>query len=149
MIGTNTRNLLQRLREVNSDFRVLHSKVDLKILSELDFYSEPRKSRSAGSKAVYLAEKNDGERSLLLQYMPADSITSKHYHKITIEIFHNLGGTCIVYRNGKELVLQGRSIEIFPREIHQVKTRDSGALTLIEMIGNPNGLSMDDHFYVS
>ena len=113
---------------------------------DLDFFDEPKKSRSEESGAIYLAERNAGGRSLLLQYLPPFTPTSRHFHKITTEHFHGLVGRCII--EGKSAILCQDTVIVTPFTAHQLRTYEDHSLALIEMIGNPAGLSMNDHFYV-
>ncbi|MEK6934563.1 MAG: cupin domain-containing protein [Nanoarchaeota archaeon] len=115
------------------------------IYQGLDFNSQP--SSSKNSQAIYPARLDNGVESFLLQYLPPNSVTSRHHHKITTEKFHNLEGNCVIEINGTNYELQGATLQVNPGQIHQVHTRDKPALTLIEMLGNPKGLDMDDHYY--
>src|SRR3989338_7234766 len=54
-------------------------------LKGFKIFETPRVSKSGESKALYLARGVNKEDGFLLQYMPAGSITSKHYHKHTRE----------------------------------------------------------------
>ena len=107
----------------------------------------PRKSSSLGSQAIYLIRKDAGIHSHLLQLMPPRSVTSRHYHRITTEYFHNLRGECTIEVNGEDRIISGCILQVNKFETHQVKTGDRASLNLIEMIGNPAGLSMNDHYY--
>ena len=114
----------------------------------LKFYSEPKKALSPGSNAKYIAHVEDRFVGLLLQYLPPKSATSKHYHKKRIEDFHNLEGKCVVECNDRQVLLahgDTSSTRVHSFDIHQVKTTDSPALTLLEMLGSTD---MKDHYYV-
>jgi hypothetical protein len=117
----------------------------------LEFFDKPRRSNSNSSDAIYLAGKRYGAISLLFQYLSPYSKTSRHYHIKTTEVFHNLWGRCFVEVEGesdKPIELAKRSIIIPSVTIHQVRTRDEGALTLLEMWGHCKGLGMNDHYYL-
>ncbi|MBU0761256.1 MAG: hypothetical protein KJ600_01390 [Nanoarchaeota archaeon] len=134
-------------------YRLLCSKIDFNgspcsiIYRGLDFSGSPQVSQSAGSQAIYLARKDNGKQSFLLQYLPPRSVTSKHFHRVTTERFHGLEGACFVEVNGEETLVNGRTFEVAPGKVHQVKTGEEPSLTLIEMLGNPDGLVMTDHYY--
>ncbi len=123
---------------------------------DLDFYPEPKMSRSRkqGSGAIYLAERDSGERSLLLQYLPPFNLTSRHYHKITTEYFHGLAGSCHIdvsavsgaMGSRASVTLEGNTFEMKPGHWHQLRTDEGPSLALIEMVGNPEGLCMGDHY---
>jgi quercetin dioxygenase-like cupin family protein len=113
-----------------------------------EFDVSQRPSNSKGSQAIYLARKDNGNESYLLQLLPPYAVTSRHYHKITTENFHNLEGSCNIVIDGTNNQLNRGTMQVLPRQVHQVKTVESESLNLIEMLGNPRGLSMDDHFYI-
>lgn len=109
---------------------------------------EPRPARSEGSKAVYLAKAVNKRDGLLLQYLPAHSPTSAHYHEQTTERFHWLAGNAMIYTPGGFFdFTDRRTITINPSTHHQVRTAGEDSLVLLEMIAPP-GVGMDDHFYV-
>jgi len=118
------------------------------VCNGLRLHARPRVSNSSGSEAIYLGEWDNGEHSYLLQQMPPNAVTSRHYHGITTERFHNLSGQCFIEVHGTHKVLSGETLQVDPFKIHQVRTGAQPSLNLIEMLGNPNGLSMDDHHYV-
>lgn len=115
-----------------------------------------RKSKSATSNAIYIAESADKMDGLLLQYLPPQSRTSCHYHKGKTEAYHLVEGTAAILKK-----FPGRLCNIwhpfdleaaephivFPFEKHKVETDKFSSLTLLEIIGDPKGLSMDDHHY--
>jgi len=115
---------------------------------DLIFYEEPMRSRSEDSGAIYLAERDDGVRSLWLQYLPPFTLTSRHFHRLTEEEFHGLEGRCVIEASNGNIVLENCSVLIRPGTIHQLRTEETPSLALLEM-RNPQGLNMDDHFYVS
>jgi len=113
----------------------------------LDF-TQSRKP-SEGSKAIYLAERKEGNGGLLLQYLPPKSETSRHYHELTTERFHNLEGRCFIDIGETKEVLEQSSCTVPPWRIHQVRTKELPALTVLEINGNPRGLSdMSDHYHL-
>ncbi|MFC1697794.1 cupin domain-containing protein [Nanoarchaeota archaeon] len=116
------------------------------ICEDLEFYSNPKRSKSDKSEAIYLARNR--EKGLLLQYLPPHSHTSIHYHKIRTEIYHIIEGTCILNIDGNDILLSQGKYEVKPNMVHQVKTNQNPALTLIKIIGDPKGISLDDHFYL-
>ena len=112
----------------------------------LDFTKSRKPSK--GSNAIYLAEREEKKGGLLLQYLPPTSKTSRHYHKLTTERFHNLEGRCFIDISGTEVVLKQSSCIVYPKMIHQVRTGELPALTVLEITGNSRGLSdMSDHYY--
>ena len=127
------------------------------IYKDLKFYGGTRNALSTGSGAKYLARKKTETGGLLLQYLPPKSVTSKHYHEFRTEIFHNLEGKCTLEFSKinlekskgtpevKRKNLVNSTYEVEPKIVHQVKTADSAALTLLEMIGKNTG--MEDHIY--
>ncbi len=115
---------------------------------DLYFYHPPLSAKSSGSKAIYYARSMVKMDGLLLQYLPPQTITSKHYHTAKIETYHNLEGRCLIEVDGEDILLEQSSHKIPPNVVHQVRTEDDASLTLLEIIGDPNGLSMDDHHYV-
>jgi mannose-6-phosphate isomerase-like protein (cupin superfamily) len=124
--------------------------IDDKILY---FYSEDkRKAKSPTSQAVYIARSEDKMKGLLLQLLMPHSTTSKHYHTMKTETFYNLEGSCILEiqeKNEKrEILLRNSYYTVRPNVIHQIRTENEPALTLIKIVGDPEGLSMHDHHYV-
>jgi mannose-6-phosphate isomerase-like protein (cupin superfamily) len=115
--------------------------------NDLFFYDNPRKAKSPGSKALYLARSRDKFDGLLLQYMPPDSITSKHYHEKRLETYYNLEGKCLLNIDGKDHVLEKSVVAIRPGQVHQVRTLREPALTLLDM-SEGSCLSMEDHIYI-
>lgn len=113
----------------------------------LVFSEEPKVSRSGMSQAVYVAERDSGENSLLLQYLPMLSRTSCHEHLITTEDFCGLFGYCNIHVKPGKLKLEHKTITVVPGQIHQLRTEESPSIALIVMKGNPDGLVMGDHYY--
>ena len=113
---------------------------------ELEFFSQPRK-QSENSQAIYLAQFRKPGYGLLLQYLAPESVTSRHYHKITTEYFHPLNGHSKIEIDGLVSDLSG-TLAVVTFRPHQLWTDEQPALNIIEMIGHPEGISMDDHYYM-
>jgi hypothetical protein len=114
----------------------------------LKFFDEPRAAKSDGSNAIYLANGGSGRRKFLLQYLRPEGVTSKHYHKQTIESFHLLAGIALVRTPG-EVMLDFSSrptIIVSPPTQHQLVTRKQDSLILLEMNYGADNLGMSDHF---
>ena len=114
----------------------------------LKFFDEPRAAKSDGSNAVYLANGGSGRRKFLLQYLRPAGVTSKHYHKQTIESFHLLAGSALIRTPG-EVMLDFSSrptIIVSPPTQHQLVTRKQDSLILLEMNYGADNLGMSDHF---
>ena len=126
----------------------LDDKVCYILHRSLHFYDGLQQAKSPTSKGRYVARSEDKRDGLLLQYMPPNSHSSKHYHKLKTETYYGLEGECLLEMDGKEVRLKGNVITINPKQIHQVKTGNQFALTLLVIKGDPRGLSMDDHNYV-
>lgn len=134
---------------LNMEVLLLDDKVCY-VLHRSLYFNKPseQKSKSPGSKAIYFACNKKEMHGLLLQYMPSFSITSKHYHELTSETYHNLEGECILEIDGKPVKLKNSTVTVQPYQVHQVRTKEQSALTLLSIHGDPKGLSMDDHHYV-
>lgn len=112
-------------------------------------YRPPKKATSPGSEAIYWARSKDKKRGLLLQLLRPHSSTSQHYHRAKTESFHLIAGRAELVADKKVLPLEdGNTQTIQPGVIHQVRTESRPALTMMEIIGDPEGLSMKDHHYV-
>jgi mannose-6-phosphate isomerase-like protein (cupin superfamily) len=119
----------------------------------LYFYSEDkRKAKSPTSQALYIARSENKMRGLLLQLLMPHSTTSRHYHKMKTETFYNLEGSCILEiqegNEKREIILRNNFYTVKPNVIHRIRTENEPALTLIKIVGDPEGLSMQDHHYV-
>jgi len=115
----------------------------------LQFNGEAQqRSHSPSSQAKYFARMSRNMQGFLLQYMPPFSVTSRHYHKLTTETYHNLEGECTLHIDGSDVRLRNSTVIVNPKQVHQVRTGKECALTLLVMEGDPKGLSMDDHCYV-
>jgi mannose-6-phosphate isomerase-like protein (cupin superfamily) len=124
--------------------------IDNKILY---FYPEnKRKAKSPTSQALYIARSEDKMRGLLLQLLMPNSATSRHYHTMKKETFYNLEGSCILEiqegNEKREILLRNSFYTVRPNVIHRIRTENEPALTLIKIVGDPEGLSMHDHYYV-
>lgn len=112
------------------------------------FYAQPKKSHSPGSQALYLAEyRLSPTHILILQCLPPSTITSRHFHIHKTEIYHQLLGQSVVEVDGIDFPLAHASLTIEPRRVHQTRTLEQAALTLLEIIG-PGDPLQDDHHYV-
>jgi len=114
----------------------------------LYFYDEIQQAKSPTSQGRYIARSEDKSNGWLLQYLPPFSHTSKHYHGLKKEKYHGLEGECSLEIDGKKVKLKGNVVTVQPGQIHQVKTTQQFALTLLIIQGDPKGLSMDDHNYI-
>ncbi len=119
-------------------------------LRDFEIYNkEKQKARSPNSQSVYLAISKNKMDGLLLQYLPPHSATSLHYHQFKTEAYHIIVGKATLMNHGKEIILERAKSElVYPHSVHQVITHDEPSLILLEIIGDPKGLSMDDHIYV-
>jgi mannose-6-phosphate isomerase-like protein (cupin superfamily) len=117
---------------------------------DFHFYPGQESKKSPGSQSIYYGRSKDKMDGLLLQYLPPNSRTSRHYHRLKTEIYHGIEGEAIIIvgEERNKLKLRKNKLEIFPGTVHQVITEDSPALTLLKIMGDPKGLSLDDHIYV-
>lgn len=104
---------------------------------------DPPLEGSPGSDAKYYIW--DDETGLLLQFIPPNSRTSYHYHKITREEHHNILGKHRLYSSNGEITLKGSSIILDPYNWHQILTLSNSSINTILM--DPPGLGKSDHFY--
>jgi len=110
-------------------------------------YNPPKKATSPGSQAIYLARSEDKMEGLLLQYLPPYSVTSQHSHQSKKEAFHLLAGQATIKTPSVEFVLREGCTRLVEQGSHQLRTNLQPALTLLEIVGDPKGLSMEDHNY--
>ena len=111
-------------------------------------YQPMRKAHSAGSQAIYLGRSEDKREGLLLQYLPPESHTSRHKHEIRTEAYHSIAGEITLLTDRGNLFMQpGATQVIQPNTFHQVQTNKQAAVTLLEIVNDPEGLSMGDHIY--
>ena len=113
----------------------------------IHFFKNLRKSKSKESGAIYVARSENIMDGLLLQYLPPNSSTSMHYHKLKTETFHNLEGKCILTVDYNSITLDKTTGIVHPKQIHQLKTNAGYALNLLKVEDDPKGLSLDDHHY--
>ncbi len=117
----------------------------------------PVASASQGSRAVYLAAFESKDVTLLLQFLPGWSSTSRHYHPWPVkEAYHVLAGRGFleVSKSGKSYkwrLEKGHTAVVNDDEVHRYFTEGLPALTLLEI----TGLSVEDclfskrnHIYV-
>lgn len=112
------------------------------------FYKNIQLSCSNTSNAMYLGQSTDPLDGLVLQYMPPNSCTSRHYHKMRTEVYHSLAGKCLLYADDEISRVNGNSKIIPPDTVHQLWTGSSPSIILLEMQDDQKGISLDDHFYV-
>jgi len=145
-----SKDLLGLLKRIDQSFEIVdfHGIPCCVMHRDLYFYDPPLSAKSPGSKAVYYARSRVKINGLLLQHLPPQTITSRHYHEAKTETYYNLEGRCLIEVDGEDILLDKCSYEIPPNVVHQVRTEDCASLTLLEIIGDPEGLSMDDHHYV-
>ncbi len=111
----------------------------LLVLSSFEFYRKLKRSFSfPRSGAYYLMwhEENtkDSKHGFLLQYLPCHSETSKHYHQKQTEKYHFLEGMLSLETSEGTFHLNaGEQHTIKPGVIHQLKTRETPSLALIEI----------------
>lgn len=111
-------------------------------------YTPPKKSQSSGSNALYLARSADKKEGLLLQLLPPFSKTSCHHHTQKREAFHLIEGVATLITSQSVWTLyRGDTHVVEPGVIHQTRTDARPAIILIEVVGDPEGLSMQDHVY--
>lgn len=109
-----------------------------------DFPKAPYASGSPTSQAVYLAKNHNTPNALLLQMLKEkQNITSRHYHKETIETYFSLEGSCIINEDDKKILLQDNIHTVHPFKWHPL-TALKPSLNLLLMKG-PHGLSNADH----
>ena len=113
--------------------------------NHLDFV-EPF-SNSPTSNAVYIAKSKglNGE-GFLLQWLPKDSRTSRHFHKRETETYLNLDGECTLEVDERMIRLKHGIYTVKPYEIHQLFTEECPCLNLLHIKGS----SIDEleHYYV-
>jgi mannose-6-phosphate isomerase-like protein (cupin superfamily) len=125
----------------------------LLVLSPYSFFSEIRDAKSPKSLAKYLLWKEDKERRLgfLVQYIPPNAITSRHYHNIQTEVFNVIEGSVFLEAASSLVLLKpGSRRSVAPETIHRLSTGHEPSLTVIEM-QNYDGKSskgINDHYFV-
>ncbi len=107
-------------------------------------------SRSEGSSAIYLAKLDLGDRGILIQRVPPDTLTSPHAHETKVETFHQILGRPILrlgtpsHRDGEREIRLRESYSVPKGVWHQLKTVGHHTLTLLEVVG-PKALGMGDY----
>lgn len=88
-----------------------------------------------GSSGLYLLEEIIGDSWVFVQAMLENGISTKHMHKENvIELYNPLAGQSMLMVNDKELRLNvGIPFEVFPGQVHQLKTGENPSLNLIIM----------------
>jgi len=142
-----------RNRLISKDFssEEFLSSPRLYLIGHKNFYFYPpekRSAKSSTSQAIYVARSADKKDGLLLQFLPPNSHTSKHYHKLKTETYHVLEGTAFLEVDGQSIELRHSAHIVFPNKVHTVYTKEEPALTLLLIQNDPEGLSMSDHNYV-
>lgn len=108
-----------------------------------------QKAKSPNSEAIYIARSENKMDGLLLQYLPPNSKTSRHYHKHKTENYHLIAGKAKIETSvGNQTLEHATTHTIKPEVTHQVVTEKEPSLILLEILGDPEGLSMNDHNYV-
>lgn len=109
---------------------------------------EPHTKRSPTSQAEYLACSTDKTDGLLLQVIPPFSKTSCHRHKEKREALHVIAGEATLLTSQSVWTLyRGYSHVIEPGVFHQTRTGSRPALIVVEITGDPEGISMNDYEY--
>lgn len=107
-----------------------------KELESFKLFSKPKKSSSKTSKSLYFGIKKFKNKVLILQYLPKNSKTSRHYHENIKEKHIILSGKCYIKKKGKLRLLKNEEITK-PKEIHYLETKKEACLILLEI--NHNG----------
>lgn len=115
---------------------------------EFHFFPEPKRSYSGTSGALYLGRSRDKRRGWLLQLLPPNVHTSRHFHKVKTERFINLAGRCVMGVHHVELDVTGRDYTVRPDIPHYLRTLDEPALNLLIISGLSDPLTMEDHHYL-
>ncbi|MDP2720525.1 MAG: hypothetical protein Q8O75_01100 [bacterium] len=104
------------------------------------------------SHAVYLAQRDLGDRGVLVQKMWANAYASRHHHGKKSEKFDPVLGCPTVklgnpkFTDGETEVRLSESLFVPAGVSHQLVTGETPALNIIEVVG-PNALGMDDYAY--
>lgn len=156
LVGCKDRKTVERVAEQKGgEFEIIY--VDREgiqyflALRGFTIFPYPGRSGSPGSKALYLAQSRDPMEGLLVQLLPAHSVTSKHFHDDPVrEAYYTLVGSAIVATSKGEIPIDpDRSYVVTPYMWHQVQTGSVSSLTLLEIAGSPTGLIGLKHNYVS
>jgi len=126
----------------------------LMVLARHRFFNEMKGAISTGSKAKYLLWKEEPNlrTGWLIQYLPANAETSRHYHLGQTEVFNVLEGKVYLNLDGFDIeVSAGENKVVLPGSVHQLYTLDKPALTVLEMrnfAGSDGRFHANDHYYV-
>lgn len=112
------------------------------------FFPKPKPSLSATSGALYLGRSIEKARGWLLQLLPPDVRTSRHYHECKEERFINLAGSCVLGLGDREIDATSLDIVVKPLRVHYLRTSAQPALNVLIITGHPDPLSLADHHYV-
>jgi len=128
---------------------LLFGNKSLTVISLFKFYKNIKKAISPTSGAYYLLwheeEVENSKNGFLLQYLPPNSVTSKHYHKEQTEIFSLLEGKMILDTSESQSSLNvGDNYVVNPNVIHQLRTSHEPSLTVIEI----KNVNYKDHHLV-
>lgn len=110
-------------------------------------FSVPRTSSSKNSQSLYLGMKECEDRAFILQYLPRNSQTSRHYHEEITEIHTILFGGCYI-RRGDELKPLEDKEKTGPKEPHSLETKEEDCLVLLEVIHNGKRDWEEDKFLI-
>lgn len=88
-----------------------------------------------GSSGLYLVEEIIEDSWIFVQAMLNNGISTRHKHgENVIELYDPLAGESFVTVDGKEYRLDaGIPFEVFPGQVHQLKTREKPSLNLLIM----------------
>lgn len=112
-------------------------------------HPEPKTSLSAVSGALYLGRSLKKSHGWLLQVLPPNQVTSRHFHKVKTERFINLQGKCFMaVHESTEIDITGRDYTIYRNTPHYTYTEEEWALNLLIISGLPDPLTMEDHHYL-
>lgn len=117
-------------------------------------YKPPKISNSPTSRAIYYARSEDKQNGLLIQYLPPYSRTSKHYHEQQTEAYYLIAGSVEIETNCAVIPLKVPGVSQVtilpgkPGSPHPLITYKEPALTLLQIVNCPGGLSMEDHHYL-
>lgn len=89
----------------------------------------------SGSSGLYLLEEIVGDSWVFVQAMLDNGISTKHMHgESVIELYDPLAGESFLTVNGRDNKLNaGMPLEVFPGQVHQLKTVENSSLNLLIM----------------
>lgn len=114
--------------------------VPLLVASRFKFYKNLKKAVTPSSNAYYLLwhEEASERFGFLLQYLPPNSVTSRHYHTEQTESFSILEGMLSLETSEGTFALNaGGNCTVRPGIVHQLRTKETPSLTVIQ-ISNVN-----------